>query len=118
VLDANGEQYTYHTDNQQTVVYCEIEKALQDAESSETVNLAKEDLAQRLGISIDRITLIAVIGMEFPSNAFNCQTSKERAPKEEPLYLIIGETILLSAAGHKYEYHASGETVVFCRQLN
>jgi hypothetical protein len=88
-----------------------------DAESVESIDLAKQDLAQRLGISIDLITVDVVIGQEFSAGAFHCQTSKERVAKQEPARAISGLIILLSAAGHRYEYHASGQTIVFCRPL-
>ena len=81
------------------------------------IEKAKGDLAQRLGVSIDSITVISVIGQEFSTDAFNCQTSKERIAKEDPPQVVSGQSILLSASGHRYEYHASSETVIFCRPL-
>ena len=81
------------------------------------IEKAKEDLAQRLGVSVDSITVAVVIGQEFSTDAFNCKTSKERITKEDPPQVVSGQSILLSASGHRYEYHASGETVIFCRLL-
>jgi hypothetical protein len=86
-------------------------------ESTESVKLAQQDLAQKLGVSVDSITVLAVIGQEFSTDAFNCQTSKERIAKDESSTVISGESILLSASGRRYEYHASGQTVIFCRSL-
>jgi hypothetical protein len=88
-----------------------------DDESNESIKLAREDLAQRLGISVDLITVNAVIGQEFTADAFHCRASKERISKQEPAQAISGVSILLSASGRRYEYHASGQTVVFCRPL-
>lgn len=81
------------------------------------IEKAKEDLAQRLEISVDSITVATVIGQEFSTDAFNCQTSKERIAREDSPQLVSGRSILLSASGHRYEYHANDQTVIFCRLL-
>jgi hypothetical protein len=81
------------------------------------IEKAKEDLAQRLGISVDSVTVAAVIGQEFSTDAFNCRTSKERIARDESPAVISGHSILLSASGRRYEYHASDQTVIFCRPL-
>lgn len=79
---------------------------------------AKEDLAQRLGVSIDSITVLVVIGQEFSSEAFHCRVTKERIARDESPAVIAGTTILLQAAEHSYEYHASDRTVIFCRKVS
>jgi hypothetical protein len=84
---------------------------------SENVKLAKQDLAKKLGIAVDGITVSAVIGQEFSEDAFECRTTKERIGKEDPPALISGFSILLSTSGQRYEYHASGQSVIFCRVL-
>ena len=81
------------------------------------IEKAKEDLAQRLGVSVDSISVATVIGQEFSTDAFNCQTSKERIAKEDPPQVVSGQSILLSASGHRYEYHVSDQIVIFCRPL-
>ena len=86
-------------------------------ESTESVKLAKQDLAQRLGVSVDSVTVVAVIGQEFSADAFYCRTTKERIAKDESPAVISGWSILLSASGRRYEHHASGPTVIFCRPL-
>jgi hypothetical protein len=80
-------------------------------------HMAREDLAQRLGISADTIFVVAVIYQEFSRNAFYCRTTKERISRDERSAVVSGESILLDAAGRTYEYHASDRTVIFCRQL-
>ena len=119
LLDADGERYMYHTGNQQRVVYCGTEGARRflGGESAETINLAEYDLTRRLGISADSIDYVAVIRQEFPTDAFNCRTTKERIAWDESPVVTQGETILLNAAGRKYEYHASDHAMIFCRQL-
>ena len=119
VLTAGGKTYEYHADSQRRVVYCESKGAqpLPGGESIESVRLAREDLARRLGVSVDSITVGAIIGQEFSTDAFNCRTSKERIAKEESPQVVSGQSILLSTSGRRYEYHASGQTVIFCRPL-
>jgi hypothetical protein len=81
------------------------------------VTWAKQDLARRLGIAVDGITVAAVIGQEFSSDAFHCRTTKERIAREADPVVISGFVILLSTSGRRYEYHASGQTELFCRPL-
>ncbi len=88
-----------------------------DPALQQIVTQAKEDLAKRLGVSVRSITVGAVIGQEFSADAFYCRTSKDRISKDESPQVISGQSILLSASAHRYEYHASGQTVVFCRPL-
>lgn len=83
----------------------------------ESVKWAIEDLAQRLRISVDSVNLEAVIRREFTDDDFYCRTKKNRIAKEESPLTISGWSILLSALGGRYEYHASGQIVLFCRPL-
>jgi hypothetical protein len=80
------------------------------------IGKAKQDLAQKLEISVDNITVVTVIGQEFSTDAFYCQSAKERIAKESPR-AIVGQSILLSASGRRYEYHSSEQTIIFCRPL-
>jgi hypothetical protein len=86
-------------------------------EITEYVKWAKQDLARKLGIAVDGITVAAVIGQEFSADAFHCRTTKERIAREDPPVVISGFIILLSTSGRRYEYHASGQTELFCRPL-
>lgn len=86
-------------------------------EWSESVELARKDLAQKLGVSVDGVTASAVLGQEFSTDAFYCRTSKERIAKEDSPAVITGAVILLHGSGRRYEYHASGQGVFFCRPL-
>jgi hypothetical protein len=87
------------------------------SDASRSVGIAVEDLARRLRTSPDTITVAAVMRQEFPAHAFDCRTTKGRATKDESPLVIPGASILLSAAGHTYEYHASDQAVIFCWQL-
>ncbi len=83
----------------------------------QVVTKAREDLARRLGVPVDSVTVDAAIGQEFSTDAFYCRTSKDRIAKDESPLVMSGHSILLSASAHRYEYHASGQTVTFCRPL-
>ena len=88
-----------------------------DQTSKEAVEKAKADLAKKLGISTSEITRVVVIGQEFSTDAFYCRATKDRIAKDEPPAVITGFIILLHVSGRRYEYHASGPTVLICRAL-
>jgi hypothetical protein len=112
LLETTIRQWTETPIMSSTPISILIEPALQQA-----VTQAREDLARRLGVPVDRVTINAVIGQEFSTDAFSCRTSKDRISKDESLQAMSGQSILLSASAHRYEYHASGQTVIFCRPL-
>jgi hypothetical protein len=85
--------------------------------STEIAELAKEDLAYRLGVAIGSVAVVAVVRQEFTTDAFYCQATKGRVARDESSALVSGESIVLSAGDRKYEYHARGQTVVYCRWL-
>ena len=81
------------------------------------IEKARQNLAQRLGVAVEDVTVTAVIGQEFSTNAFYCRKTTQRIARDDSSILISGHSILLNAAGSRYEYHASQQTVVFCRPL-
>ena len=85
--------------------------------STEVVELARGDLAHRLGIATGSVAVIAVVRLEFTTDAFYCQVTKGRVARDESPALVSGESIILSVGDRKYEYHARGETVIYCRRL-
>jgi hypothetical protein len=93
-------------------------QTLYGSEASAGANAARQDLAKRLGIPVEGIKVSAVIGQEFTQAAFYCRAPKGIVSNVETPADISGFSILLSASGQRYEYHASGQTVVFCRPLS
>ncbi len=81
------------------------------------IEKARQDLAQRLGVAVEDVTVKAVIGQEFSANAFYCRKTTERIARDDSSILISGQSILLSVSGRGYEYHANDQTVLFCRPL-
>jgi len=78
---------------------------------------AKDDLARRLDIPAGDVALLAVFRQRFPPDGFYCRPTKARAARDESPVVVSGESIILSAQGRKYEYHADQQSVVFCREL-
>ena len=88
--------------------------------SNELDNLvleAKEDLARRLGIASDQVTLLSIIRQEFTAGGFSCRTEKERIARDTLPEGVEGYSILLGAETRSYEYHANDMEVLFCRAL-
>ena len=86
--------------------------------TDDMVQKAKEDLARRLEISPDQVSLLTIIGQEFTGVAFSCQAQKERITRDVLPATVEGYSILLvTEAGHRYEYHGNDREVFFCRSL-
>jgi hypothetical protein len=79
-----------------------------DAQAQPLVELARADLARRLAIDIDRITVHEVTPTEFRDSSLG-------VPEPGKAYLQVitpGYTIILSAQGALYRYHGAGQRVV------
>ena len=76
---------------------------------------AKADLAQRLSISTDQISLVEATEMEWSDSSLDC-------PQPDMSYLQVitpGYRILLETNGTQYEYHSNRDAyVVFCDNAN
>ena len=75
------------------------------------VEKAKEDLAQRLSISISEINLVEAVEVEWSDSSLDCPQ-----PGMEYLQVITpGYRILLRFSGNVYEYHSNRNTyVIYC----
>ncbi len=75
------------------------------------IEKAKEDLAQRLSIPIDQISVMQAREVDWPDTSLGC-------PQPGMYYLqvlVSGYLVLLDANHGKYEYHASwGGNVFYC----
>jgi hypothetical protein len=77
-------------------------------EAENLVTLAKEDLAERAGVSFDEIVVQDVKEVEFPDASLGVPE-----PGESYAQVITpGFVIRLEAGGESYTYHAAGERVV------
>ncbi len=74
------------------------------------VQKAREDLAGRLGISIDSIAVVKTQAAEWRDSSLGC-------PEKGMFYMQVitpGYVIVLQAQGKSYEYHAGLSNVVLC----
>jgi hypothetical protein len=73
------------------------------------IEKAKEDLAQRLSISVDQISLLEAAGVVWPDSSMGC-------PQPGMKYLQVpedGALIVLQVEGVSYEYHHGGKRGLF-----
>ncbi len=85
--------------------------ATPSSDEAQSIDLAKQDLAKRKGIATDRISVVTVTAVQWPTSALGC-------PQPGTMYSQIvtpGYRILLEADGVTYEYHTDqGERAVYC----
>ena len=70
---------------------------------------AKADLAERLGVPVDDVTVVSSEEVTWPDSSLGC-------PQPGMMYaqvLTEGSRILLSAGGRTYEYHSGGQRAPF-----
>lgn len=78
------------------------------------VQEAREDLAQRLGIPSQDITVVSITSDEFPAGDLGCPAPGE-TPPPIPAF-ILGKTLILEAGDTHYVYHIAGGRIAFCGQ--
>lgn len=131
VLAVDGKSYEYHTDRKQAAALCVTKTENTDTGEEETVTdetavptpqnpylqniviAAKEDLADRLSISVDQVDLLEVHEVTWSDASLGC-------PQPGMHYAQVlqdGLLIRLSAKGQEYEYHSGGSSEPFlCEQ--
>jgi hypothetical protein len=81
--------------------------------AQDVVRLAREDLAQKLGLAPEAIQLVSVEGVEWSDTSLGC-------PQPGMMYAQVitpGFRVMLEAGGQTYEYHTdTGNYVVLCQQ--
>lgn len=121
ILKVGGEQYEYHSDKEgRQLVLCRDDRerieALRSMVSPEkAIASAREDLARRLGIPVGEVTVVSVVGDEFPASNLGCPCPK--CPELPIPAIVTGQRITLAAQGKSYEYRARRSMVVFCGEL-
>jgi hypothetical protein len=109
ILEANGQQYEYHTNSSGSeIVPAEGQQPI--PASNDAVQSATRDLAAALRISPDQVSLISAVIFEWPDSCLGIQqTNIACAEMVTPGYLIV-----LEAQGRQYEYHtdAGGNQVI------
>jgi hypothetical protein len=86
-------------------------EAVVPSEVRRVVELAKEDLARRLELSLSEIAAISIEAVDWPDTSLGC-------PQPGTAYAQVitpGFRIVLGAAGQTYEYHTDEDSsVVLC----
>jgi hypothetical protein len=80
--------------------------------SGAPVDLARQDLAGRLGLAADRIQVLSTEAVEWPDTGLGC-------PQPGMMYaqvLTPGHRIVLQADGQSYTYHTGGDNLVLCEE--
>jgi hypothetical protein len=81
-------------------------------EARRAVEMAKEDLARRLEISVSDIAVISVEAVDWPDTSLGC-------PEPGMAYAQVitpGSLIMLDTKGQTYEYHSDRDSsVVLCQ---
>jgi hypothetical protein len=75
------------------------------------VTAAVEDLAGRLGIEPDAVTVVEALAVTWPDGSLGC-------PQPGMMYtqvLVDGAFVLLEAGGKQYPYHG-GDPLFLCEQ--
>jgi hypothetical protein len=70
---------------------------------------ARADLAERLGVAVDDVTVVSSEEVTWPDSSLGC-------PQPGMMYaqvLTDGSRMLLSAGGRTYEYHSGGQGAPF-----
>jgi hypothetical protein len=76
---------------------------------SDPVEQAKADLAERLGVPVDEITLVSTEEVTWPDSSLGC-------PQPGMMYaqvLTSGTRTTLAAGGKQYSYHSGGQRPPF-----
>jgi hypothetical protein len=121
ILSYRGQEYDYHTDSNYAFL-CEnavpaagITKNI--APEVKLVNLAVNDLLQRLGISKDRIIPQPLIPKKWDDTSLGCpQVGQTYTPGEVKGYEIVLKVKDQNNQEKKYTYHSDLERVVYCEQ--
>ncbi len=118
LLTVGPQSYVYYRDGNQWM-RCGPSRAHLPAvgvpragDRQQMVYMAKEDLAKRLGIPADSITVESVDQVDWSDASLGC-------PEPGKVYAQVitpGFRILLKADGKTYEYHAGARHVVHCKQ--
>jgi hypothetical protein len=121
ILETNGQEYAFHTGGGHFVL-CEgglpVEAPTAPAtpalspEAAALVEKARQDLITRAGVSAGDIAVKSVEAVQWRDGSLGC-------PQPGMNYIMVitpGYRIMLEAKGQAYEYHASLDSVVWCKE--
>lgn len=88
------------------------DEAVIEPKAEKVVNLAKEALSQKAGVSTEEIKVLAIEEVDWPNTALGC-------PQPGMFYAQVitpGYKITLESQGKTYLYHSDFKRVVFCQK--
>ncbi len=116
LLHAGGQDYEVHVGNGKAVICAETHVQLPALERASDVGrvyeMARQDLAGRLGVSVEEIQARLIRLATWPDGSLGCPTAGETYPPQA----VEGYIVELEFGGRMYEYHSDGERVVLCEE--
>ena len=111
LLQVGDKTYSYHADRKRAIYCPQEEKGTVDSQQL-ALNAALSDLAQKLDIPVDSITVEKIETVEWPDASLGCaKPGRMYAQVITPGYLIV-----LSAQGQEYEYHTDRVQAILCQR--
>ncbi len=116
-LDYRNTPYVYHMNLQGEYVRCPAEAVtpsgepvILDTQVSALVELARQNLAQRLDLPVRRVFVVDAYPMAWPDARLGCIGGEERVPPTP----VSGYRIVLRVGEAIYVYHSDYRQVIFC----
>ena len=121
VLRVRHRQYELHTDESgkrvvlcPSPVYCERIPLRRVRRIEEIVALARQDLAKRLGVSLEAVEVVKVEKVWWEDDTLGCPRPPGNYPDRAYPGPIPGYRILLAVEGVQYEYRSGTLWLAFC----
>jgi hypothetical protein len=112
VLEANGEEYAYHTSHDKVVLCLRDTGEIQPPpEAVHLVEGARRDLAAQLDLPAEEVHLVRVRRVEWPNGALGCP----EPGKSYIMMIIPGYQLIFQAQGETYEFHTSDTEFIWCQ---
>jgi hypothetical protein len=107
-LEANQKQYIYHTNQDGTSMI--LEPSTNTADLPAAVQMARQALANKLGVTADAITVVSFDAVDWPDSCLGVQQKGVMCLE----VVSPGYRVTLSANKQNYEYHtdSTGQTVL------
>jgi hypothetical protein len=122
VLSYQDQEYSYHADMNRAFLCENISPSAQAKKGNiapevKLVNMAVEDLAQRLGIDRSLIIPQPLVATRWPDTSLGCPKPGETyAPSDKVGYEIILKVRSQGAQEQVYTYHSDLERIVYCEK--
>lgn len=116
VLVFQGERYSYRANLNGAFVRCEDDAlpvgdpVILDTNLSALVELASQDLAQRLDLPLRRVFLVEAYPVMWPDASFGCALTDEEYPSTP----VAGYRIVLRVGSESYDYHTNYRQAILC----